>query len=346
MAAVLLGGAFPAPSASPIPPHASGNAYVFAFPAGGPRLEVIPGIGGRISSLKLGAAELLFTDRGGLNWGATFWSSPQSVWSWPPPEALDRGPYTGGPAGSRLVLASPADPATGFAFGKRFAADDADTSFTLAFTLRNASGTAKQAAPWLVTRVPPGGLTFFPKGQGAGRGDLAPRLEEAGGCLWFDHGTGTLPGGFPKYYGDGAEGWMAHVDKDGLLLLEVFPDIPPSRAAPEEAEIEIYADPGRRYVEIEHQGPYTSLAGGDSLAWSTRWFVRRLPADVPRKAGDAKLLGYVTALVRRVASPAALRPHAGARASFPYHSVRAASFPAPVFPAPAGPVDAGGRSLP
>ena len=329
-----------AATAVPVPPQTTASGYAFAFPSSGPRLEIEPAIGARFTSLKLGTAEFLFVDRAGLNWGATFWPSPQNTWGWPPSEALDRAPYTGGPAGNSLVLASAKDNSTQLSFAKRISAEDADTSFRLAFSVRNGSGAARMNTPWLVTRVLPGGLTFFAKGPG--RGDLASQVKEVSGWLWFDYDAAVIPGGSPKYYGDGA-GWMAHVDRNGILLLEVFPDIAASQAAPEEAEVEIYTDPAKKYMEIEHQGAYASIPPGDSAVWTTRWFLRKLPAGAEKKAGDPKLMALVSELLTRASTglastPAAPRPM-GKRSR---RSIRLFQAEAPG----SRPIDARGRANP
>lgn len=293
--------------AAPVLPQVSGSGYVFAFPASGPRLEVEPNTGARLSSLKLDGREFLYLDKSQMNWGSTLWPSPQSAWNWPPPEALDRAPYAGGPQGAILALAGAGDPATGLSFAKRFSAEEADTSFRFAFAMRNGSALAKPVAPWMVTRVLPGGLTFFAKGREAGHGDLSPQVKEVSGWMWFDHAAAVLPSGSPKYFADGA-GWMAHIDRDGLLLLETFPDIAPAEAAPGESEIEIYADPAGKYMEIEHQGAYASIPSGDSASWTTRWYLRKLPAGVARKAGDPGLMALVTELLKRASTGLAEPP--------------------------------------
>lgn len=289
--------------AAPVPPQPTGSGYAFSFPNGGPRLEIAPAIGARLSSLKLGTVEFLYVDRSGPFWGSTWWPSPQKAWtSSNVSKALDSAAYTGGPIGPEgmvLLMAGPKDAATGLSFVKRISADDTDTAFTLAFTIRNGGTAARSVAPWQVTRVLPGGLTFFPKGPGGQFGNLASQVKEIGGWKWFEFDTAVLPSGMtPKYFADGSGGWMAHVDRTGLLLLETFPDLPSSQAAPEEAEIEIYVDSRRRYQEVEHQGAYASLPAGDSSAWTTRWQLRQLPPGIARKAGDPALVAYVEALLR------------------------------------------------
>ncbi len=331
-------------AAAPVIPQLSGSAYVFAFPESGPRLEVSPGTGARISSLKLDGVEFLFLDRGSPNWGSTLWPAPQSAWNWPPPDALDNAAYTGGPQGSVLILVGPKDGTTQLAFTKRFIADDADTSFTQMYVIRNVGSASRQVAPWQITRVLPGGLTFFPAGQGAGRGNLAGQVKTVEEWNWFDLDAAALPGGTPKYFADGAEGWMAHVDKHNNLLLESFADISPSEAAPDEAEIEIYADNGKRYMEIEHQGAYVTLPAGDSLFWTTRWYLRKLPSSISRTPGDPALMAYVSAIARRAS--AARAPQGNSRATqSPALRARRAT---PAYPgrSPESPVDAKGRRLP
>lgn len=328
--------------AAPVIPQVSGSAYVFAFPASGPRLEVEPDTGARITSLTLSGREFLYLDKSQINWGSTLWTSPQSAWNWPPPEALDRAPYAGGPQGGILALAGAEDPATGLSFAKRFSAEDADTSFRFAFALRNGSASAKTAAPWLVTRVLPGGLTFFAKGREAGHGDLSPQVKELSGWMWFDHAAAVLPAGSPKFFADGA-GWMAHLDRDGLLLLETYPDITPAEAAPGEAEIEIYADPAGKYMEIEHQGAYAPIPPGDSAAWTTRWYLRKLPAAVERKAGDPRLMALVAELLQRASTGLVERPaNRGPQRKRARRDVGSFHDGAP----DTRPVDAAGRSLP
>ncbi|MEO6097067.1 MAG: hypothetical protein ABIW76_15870 [Fibrobacteria bacterium] len=286
--------------AAPVPPQTISAGYAFAFPGGGPRLEIAPAVGAHVSSLKMGAVELLFLDRS-THWGSTFWLSPQKTYDVSSlKEVLDRAAYTGGPGGpqgSVLILAGPKEAATGLSVSKRISADDADTSFTLTFTIRNGGTAARSVAPWQVTRMLPGGLTFFAKGPGGQSGNLLSQVKEIGGWQWFEFDTAVLPSGIPKYFADGL-GWMAHVDGTGLLILETFPDLSPSQAASEEAEIEIYADPRHRYEENEHQGAYASILPGDSSSWTTRWHLRQLPPGIARKAGDPALVAYVEALLR------------------------------------------------
>jgi hypothetical protein len=336
-------GLLPAAEASPVLPVPSGSSYVFALPAGGPRLEVDSSAGARISSLGLGASEVLYLNKGRPFWGSSFLPSPQDAWpDFSGPLTLDREAYTGGPQGSALVMKSAKDAGTQLVFVKRFSANESDTSFSITLVIRNAGSGPKSWAPWQITRVPPGGFAFFPKGPGGIRGNLSSQAKEMSGWLWFDLVQAALPAGSAKFFADG-EGWMAHVDRNGLLLLEIFPDIPAAQAAPGEGEVEIFADPKKLYMEVEHQGAYAVIQAGDSTAWTTRWYLRRLPDGIPRAAGDPALMAYVSSLARRAVATRLLRPVRRARVTqAPGRTRPRAAYPVPG----ADPVDAAGCRLP
>src|SRR5262249_30269718 len=52
--------------------------------------EVDPQIGGRVTTFALASVNLLTgPDVNPDNWGSSFWTSPQSVWNWPPPPQID-----------------------------------------------------------------------------------------------------------------------------------------------------------------------------------------------------------------------------------------------------------------
>ena len=66
------------------------------------------------------------------------------------------------------------------------------------------------------------------------------------------------------------KGWLAYLN-NGLLLLKKFDDLSPTQPAPGEAEIQVYVNRGKTYIELESQGAYTNLAPGESLTWTVRW---------------------------------------------------------------------------
>lgn len=154
-------------------------------------------------------------------------------------------------------------------------------------------------ASWEISRVPPGGLTFFPSGA-AVITPIPPHaelvLEEAAGVSFFDHAA-FRTGASRKLHADGSEGFLAHVQAD-LLFLKVFVDLPPERQAPGEGEVEIFANFDGRYVEIEVQGPYETIAP----AGRTSWVVRTCVAPVPQAllADRAALVALARAKVAEI----------------------------------------------
>ena len=68
------------------------------------------------------------------------------------------------------------------------------------------------------------------------------------------------------------KGWLNFRD-NGLVMSKHFPDIAPEDAAPGEAEIQVYIDARKTFVEIEAQGPYTELKPGEQLDWAVRWYL-------------------------------------------------------------------------
>ena len=80
-----------------------------------------------------------------------------------------------------------------------------------------------------------------------------------------------------KVNADG-KGWLAY-SNDGLLLIKRFQDLQPSQPAPGEAEIQVYVNRGKTYIELESQGAYTLLQPGEQLNWTVRWYLLPCPTD-------------------------------------------------------------------
>lgn len=235
-----------------------------------------PSAGGRIAALKCGninfLTEISVND---INWGSTFWPSPQSQWGWPPSAILDKNPYKTELKENSLVMTSEPDTTVGYLFTKEIKPDLQDSSFTVLYKIQNVSKASKSVAPWEITRVAPNGITFYPTGSGEKRGDLAPLMKDSAGVTWFIYDSNTIPDGVPKLWADGSEGWMAQV-KDDYIFVKTFPDVAAGKAAPEEAEIEFYANPDRSYIEIEQQGEYVTLEPGQDVEWQVKWYIRTL----------------------------------------------------------------------
>jgi hypothetical protein len=201
-------------------------------------------------------------------------------------------------AGDTLSLASATSGALGLSVTKTFSIDSAAGVVTIDYGLVNRGTQARSVAPWEITRVAAGGLTFFPMGDGAptkGTQDLLS-LQMSGGVAWFAYDAATITNE-QKVFADGNEGWIAHVDGD-LLLVKAFGNTPAAQAAPGEAEIELYTDAAHTYIEVENQGAYASLAPGASSQWTVRWFLRKLDPSISVQVGSADLVSAVRMLVK------------------------------------------------
>ena len=90
-----------------------------------------------------------------------------------------------------------------------------------------------------------------------------------------------------KAFADGT-GWIAQVTPERLLYLVSYPDFEPAAAAPGEAEIELYTNSSDVYVEFEQQGALAVIAPGESMTWTVRWKLRRLPGGTTVAAGTRR----------------------------------------------------------
>lgn len=274
----------------------------YSIKAGGNVLEVDPVKGGRITALKHDGKNFL-TDStvNNFNWGSSFWPSPQSDWNWPPPAEIDNQPYTASVNGNVLKMVSRKDAKFGLIVTKEFSGNKREGSFTLKYSITNASGELRKVAPWEVTRVHTNGIAFFPYGEGDRRGGLIPSTIEKDGICWFVYDSTKVPSkGDTQLYADGAEGWFAQINGN-IILVKKFPDIPFEKNAPKEGEVELYANRApfeKSYVEIEHQGAYEELEPGQTSTWEMTWTLKKIPAAVKPVAGNPELVKYARQFVK------------------------------------------------
>lgn len=238
--------------------------------------EVEPAHGARITSLRQGGQELLSLT-GASNYadatGSTFWPSPQS-WPWPPPAEIDSLPYTATVDESGVIeLSGQPNADTSLQVQKRFSADLRREALVLDYAMTNVGTESVQWAPWEITRLPATGLAFWPTG-GEPLGDAPLVTEAALGHTWC---APEQTEGEAKVFADGAGGYLAYVLGDRLLVKH-FEDQPASAAAPGEAEVELYVNPGHDYLELENQGAYTRIAPNETVIWRVTWYVRQLPS--------------------------------------------------------------------
>ena len=268
----------------------------YAVSVGDISLTVDAAHGGKILSFKLGEQEVLAQNPAAApqpapaegqpprrrffnpnSYGSTFWTSPQKEWNWPPVPEYDSLPYAAEIKDGTIQVVNVAVPALflegqvskyGYKVCKMITVDPSDLAFVITYSIVNESGETRKVAPWEITRVPNGGfLEFDATPEGVTPADLMK--------VTFDDGMATLEVDVAnenrKINVDG-KGWLNFRD-NGLVLTQRFPDIAPEEAAPGEAEIQVYIDARKSFVEIEAQGPYTELAPGEKLDWTVRWYL-------------------------------------------------------------------------
>lgn len=293
------------------PSNNCGTPYVMDF--GPTHVEVDPTQGGRVSALRVGGVDVLATQAVTgqmIDWGSTFWPSPQS-WSWPPSSsipAIDPNPYTC-PASdaSSFTVQSGANTGTGpkVSVSKKFSADLVKGALIIDYTMTNTGTAAAMVAPWEISRVAGGALSFYPATnpptKNSGNFKLPGTVSMLGVTWYQDNPSDTTAS---KLFADGTGGWLATA-VGGNVFVKKFDDVPASAQPPTEAEIEVYSSglqtggaAGKSYVEVENQGAYQSLAAGASVTWTVRWYARPIPAGATATAGDATLLSFVQSLVQ------------------------------------------------
>ena len=241
--------------------------------------------GGKILSFKLGEQEVIAQNPAANapapaegqpprrrffnpnSYGSTFWTSPQAEWNWPPVPEYDSKPYEAEATADAIVLTGQVSK-YGYRVRKAISADPADGAFVITYSIINESGEVRKVAPWAITRVPNGGyLEFDAKAEDVTPLDLMKvSFGEGPAKLEIDVANQNR-----KINVDG-KGWLKFHD-NGLVLTQKFPDIAPADAAPGEAEIQVYIDARKSFVEIEAQGPYTELKPGEKLDWTVRWYL-------------------------------------------------------------------------
>ena len=278
---------------------------IWKLAMGSATLEVDQSATGMVSGFSLNGTNVLVTH--GASNGSVFWTSPQSDWNWPPPDEMYSSAYTPSTKDNVLTMASPAG-TDGLTITKRYWGNVDHKTVTLEYTVKNGTSAAINKAPWEITRVYPGGLTFFPIAEtpvgmsGACNCFLAVPFTTAAGTAWFKYQTADFTQDI-KSGADGLEGWAAHINcgagleqtcptgAPSLVLIKEWDDT--ATPAPGEKEVEIYANAAHSYVEFEQQGNFQSVPAGGTMVWTMHWLLRALPNDVAPTVGNADLLKWV-----------------------------------------------------
>jgi hypothetical protein len=173
---------------------------------------------------------------------------------------------------------------------KEFKADEKDNAIVITYSIINESEETRKVAPWEVTRVNNEGIIFFDApSEAITPANRIPFTQEYG-VSWYKTDEGKTN---RKINADG-KGWLAYCAND-LLLVKKFDDLTASQPAPNEAEVQVYVNSGKTYIELENQGAYNELKPGESLSYTVRWYL--VPADsgsIPSK----KMLSKVRKLIK------------------------------------------------
>lgn len=245
----------------------------FVIKAGDVTMTISAKEGGKVMSYKYGDKEILSQLRMQNQYGSTFWTSPQKEWNWPPVTEFDRGAYTAqdlADTPNQLVLTSQIARKLPFQIVKQYNPDPKGKYIRVAYTIINKGDTERKVAPWEISRVVADeeGLIFFDAPvESITPAGLIPFKGEAG-ASWYNFETGAQN---RKINADG-KGWLAYA-ANGLLMIKKFDDLTPSQPAPDEAEIQVYVNQGKTYIELESQGEYKTLAPGESLTWVVDWYL-------------------------------------------------------------------------
>jgi hypothetical protein len=280
----------------------------FILETGGQEFRVDSAYGAKVSSLAIDnwefmvTSDLVSTD---YLWGATLWPSPQSEWNWNNPDKLvwDHAPYTALIHGDTISFEGPevsVDNGDSFYFRKSFWANPADTTFSLRYEMVNTRNRPIKKALWELTRVPVGGLTFWPTGPGGTWGQLAPATEVIDAHTWYlresEDGVNL------KFFADGLDGWYAHVDDFHRLFVKTFEDVDRSDFANGEGEIELWVADDE-YIELENQGICRTIPIGDTLVYEVKWYLRYLPEDLEVYPGNMELVEHVKQVISETENP-------------------------------------------
>ena len=235
-------------------------------------MTVYPQKGAKIMSLKYKGKEIISQQKRPEAFGSTFWTSPQKEWNWPPVPEFDKQPYTLEEHDGRIVMTSQPNEKLKYRIRKEFSTDTQRNAFVITYSIINESDQTQKVAPWEITRVDNEGLIFFDAPlDGITPAGLMP-FEAQHGAVWYKTDETNAN---RKINADG-KGWLAYCN-NGLLLVKTFDDLDAKQPAPEEAEIQVYVNRGKTYIELESQGAYTTLKPHEALSWTVRWYL--LPVE-------------------------------------------------------------------
>ncbi len=248
-------------------------------------------MGGRIISYKMAEKEILTQASEHENFGSTLWTAPQSDWGWPPFAVLDEQEYQVEANGSQLKMTSKPDPKSGLQMIKTWSVVGKE-KILIDYQIKNSSDIPKSVGAWDVSRVPCGGLAFFPNGDEGKVPESNLKIDlQKKGINWIAIDKKPIED-HRKLFSAAKEGWLAYA-LDGLLFVKQFPDTKPENYSPEQGEVEIYINKEKSYIELENHGPYTTLKPGESLSYTEHWYLISIPETTIPVPGNQEVVDLV-----------------------------------------------------
>ena len=247
--------------------------------------------GGRILSFKHGNQEFITQPAEHENFGSTLWTAPQSDWGWPPFDVLDNQEYDVEKYADSLKMTSKPDPKSGFQMIKTWKVVGKQ-HIQIEYRIKNITDKDRSVGPWEVTRVPCGGLAFFPSGE-CGKvpaSDLKPDLQKEG-IHWISIDKNPASAN-RKLFASAKDGWLAYA-LNGVLFIKQFPDTKPENYAPQQGEVEIYVNKEKSYTELENHGGYQVLKPDESLRYQVNWYLVPIPESTSITIGNQSLIELV-----------------------------------------------------
>lgn len=233
-------------------------------------MTINPEKGAKIMSLKYQDQEVINQSRWPESFGSTFWTSPQKEWNWPPVPEIDKGVYKVEEKEGHLIMTGEVSEKLRYRIRKDFSTDAKDGAIVITYSIINESGEERKVAPWEITRVPNAGVISFEAPVESIWPVGLMTFKAKNGIAYYE--ADEAPEN-RKVNADG-KGWLSY-ENNGLVLTKKFADLTPEQPAPGEAEIQVYVNRGKTYIEIESQGAYTTLAPGKSLDWTVRWYLTK-----------------------------------------------------------------------
>ena len=304
------GGKCDDPFAATAPVANPNNANIWSITIGTLVFEVRLG-GAMIQTFSLDGTNVLVTNNESN--GSVFWIAPQSEWNangWPPPSEMDENAtYAASSQDNVLTMALETAGSDGFSITKRFWGNAERQAITIEYTIKNGSTSDVKKAPWEISRVYPGGLTFFPTAEtpvvlpGTNNAFVAVPFTTSGGVAWYKYQKSDLTQSDIKSGANGLEGWATQINcgptleqacasgAKSIAFIKEWPDS--TTEAPGEKEVELYAKADHIYVEFEQQGDYQTIPAGGTVVWTMHWMLRDLPSDIDATPGNADLATWV-----------------------------------------------------